>query len=132
MSIQPLKSRTIKTTVQKETSKEALPVVDNAMILAQYTAIMNGINFLKEQLDYAISQPQTKPKFADPIQKMEKSLGVWEQTPQEKREQDKKETVKKKSSKGTIIFLVILGMAILAGIYFAWAYTQEYTFFWNA
>ena len=132
MSEQPLKPRTIKTAVQKETSKEALPTVDNAMILTQYIAIMNGINFLKEQLDYIIAQPQAKPKPADPIQKMEKSLGVWEQTPQEKKEQDKKEITKKKSGKGTIIFLVILGITILAGIYFAWAYTQEYTFFWNA
>lgn len=129
MSEQPLKPRTIKTTVQKEPIAEKPPVLQ-----VQYDAIIQHLISIEGQLDYIIAQPQTKPKPADPVpdtaQKMEKSLGVWEQTPQEKKGQVK--PVKKKSGKGTIIFLVILGIVILVGIYLAWSYTQGYTFFWNA
>lgn len=125
MSEQPLKPRTIKTTV---------PVVDLAMLLTQYTAIVTRLDNIVQQLDYIISQPQAKPKLADPVpaQKMEKSVGVWEQTPAEKKGQGKEKSAKKKSGKGTIIFLAILGIVVLIGIYFGWAYTQGYTFFWNA
>jgi len=129
MPEQPLKSRTIKTAVQKEAT---VPAVDNAMLINQYTAIITYLKNIQEQLDFLIAQPQAKPKPVDPVQKMEKSLGIWEQTPAEKKEQGKKEIAKKKSSKGMIIFLITLGIIILAGIYFAWGYTQGYTFFWNA
>jgi hypothetical protein len=123
MSEQP-KSRTIKIS-QQGTPPPVLQV--------QYDAIIQHLINIEKQLDYIIAQPRAEPKaepVAPPEQKMEKSLGVWEQTPQEKKRQLKPD--KKKSSKSMIIFLVILGIAILVGIYLAWAYTQGYTFFWNA
>ncbi|MCJ7805222.1 hypothetical protein MUP46_01080 [Patescibacteria group bacterium] len=133
------KPRILKIKQQKETS----PAINEPMLITQYTAIIQGINFIKEQLDFLISQPQnSKPKAetgGEPEHKLEKATAIWEQTERERlqqnseRLQQKKEKQVKKKSSGRKVYLVLVILVILAlvGVYLWYSYSHGYVFFWQ-
>lgn len=132
MSEQADKPRIIKIKQQKEMP----PAINEPMLITQYTAIIQGINFIKEQLDFLLSQPQgSKPKMesgGEPEQKLEKATAIWEQTEKERLQPSKEKPVKKKSSGGKIwLVLVILVILALVGVYLLYSYSHGYVFFWQ-
>lgn len=133
---QPLKSRTIKTVVQKGLATEKPPVIDFAMLLNQHTSIVKRLDRIEQQLDYMISLPQ-QPELAAPAKKNNtpepvKSIPMWEQSDEERPKRIVQKADKKPSKGKLALVIVFLAIILLAGIYLYWSSTQGYIFFWNA
>lgn len=129
MSEQPGKSRTIKTVPQGSPP---------SVLQVQYTAIIQHLVNIEQQLDFLIAQPQqAKPKTETTAiageqleEKPERSIGIWEQTERERAELNKeKPIIKKKSGKGKF-FVVILVVIILVALYLFWSYSHGYVPIW--
>ncbi len=133
MAEQPGKSRTIRIKKQGETP----PVVDNAMLLNQYTAIITWLKNISGQLDYIISQPQQpKPntQSGEPsVEEFKKVTAIWERPEKERLQLNKEKLAKTKPSKGKFyLALIILGIIVLVGVYLWYSYSQNYIFFWQS